>query len=332
MQRDVRDARRLKLTVEYDGAAYKGWQRQTGQPSVQAAIERAICQLTSEREDELAMRVAGRTDAGVHAMGQVCSVLTRYSWERSNSGGEESGDQSEHHSGGGGGSGGGGAVDFGRLVNTRLPADIAIVGVEEVPLGWVPYRCLRKRYRYKIVGSRSPEPAASTKSSKEKSGERMRQRQQVCRSRLAKCAVGRQYVWQCPWPLSLELMQRGAAALEGEHDFTSFCHSSEKENDNVINVESITVTALHAESSASGDEAFGTHGYGTMSLALDFVSHGFRMHMVRNLVGILVDIGKGARLVEDLPAIFAAKDRTSAIVGQSQGAPAHGLSLISVEY
>ena len=136
-------------------------------------------------------------------------------------------------------------------------------------------------------------------------------------------------------------MRHGAAALEGEHDFTSFCHSSEKGNDNVINVESITVTALQNDNAslaqtAACAEVCGSANdegeSGTLHLSIDFVSHGFRMHMVRNLVGILVEIGSGARTVAELPAMFAAKDRTSAVVGQSQGAPAHGLSLMSVDY
>ena len=135
-------------------------------------------------------------------------------------------------------------------------------------------------------------------------------------------------------------MQHGAAALEGEHDFTSFCHNSEKGNDNVINVESITVTALQpnaslAQTTACAEPPCGLSDEGesgTLHLSIDFVSHGFRMHMVRNLVGILVEIGSGARTVAELPAMFAAKDRTSAVVGQSQGAPAHGLSLMSVDY
>lgn len=355
MQREASDARRLKLTVEYDGAAYKGWQRQIGLPSVQGAIERAIFQLTSETEDELEMRVAGRTDAGVHAMGQVCSVLTRYDWQGR---GDHSDDESDSNSCGEGESKRKSlrgvqcqnrgricspAIEFGRLLNTRLPPDIAVVQADEVSLDWVPYKCLRKRYRYRIFASRYTEPVvqvAAGKASKDKNERRRR----LGPSGLAKRSIGRQYVWQCPWALSLELMQRGATALEGEHDFTSFCHSSEKENDNIINVESINVIQLdsaqltdatvHTEASVSdavGDMKI-SDSSGTLNLALDFVSHGFRMHMVRNLVGMLVDIGRGARRVEELDAIFEAKDRTSAIVGESQGAPAHGLSLISVDY
>ena len=62
---------RYKLTIEYDGAPYCGWQRQHDQPSVQAALERAAAALD---EREVQVFAAGRTDAGVHALGQVAHV------------------------------------------------------------------------------------------------------------------------------------------------------------------------------------------------------------------------------------------------------------------
>ncbi|MET0597725.1 MAG: tRNA pseudouridine(38-40) synthase TruA [Mesorhizobium sp.] len=71
---------RYRLDVEYDGSLYAGWQWQAGQPSVQAAIERALAAFCGDSEDALrgALRGAGRTDAGVHATGQVAHVdLTR---------------------------------------------------------------------------------------------------------------------------------------------------------------------------------------------------------------------------------------------------------------
>jgi tRNA pseudouridine38-40 synthase len=328
------------LVVEYDGSAYKGWQRQADQPSIQAAIESAIGQLTSESEDELAMRVAGRTDAGVHAMAQVCSVLTRWDGDRDQ---DQDGESTAAAAAAAEAGAGAGLLEFGRLVNTRLPLDIAIVGVEEVPLGWVPYKCFRKRYRYRIAASRYRKPPSTTTIESDAQvvggggGTRGKARGRSTTG-LSKVAVGRQYVWQCPWALSLRSMQRGAAVLEGRHDFTSFCHASEQENDNVISVESIRVTPLRPNGTplqlpAAADEdgegkGEGEGEGGTWSLALDFVSHGFRMHMVRNLVGMLVDIGRHARTVEELPAVFEAKDRGSA----GEGAPAHGLMLMSVHY
>lgn len=68
---------RYRLDIEYDGTAYAGWQRQSGQPSVQEAIERAIQAFTGET---LTIRGAGRTDAGVHALGQVAHVDLAKDW------------------------------------------------------------------------------------------------------------------------------------------------------------------------------------------------------------------------------------------------------------
>ena len=290
-------ARRVKLVVEYDGSDFKGWQRQPDHRSVQGALEGAMFQLTGEGVDELAMRVAGRTDAGVHAKAQVCTVLTRWAGES--------------------------MLELGRSLNTRLPHDVAIRNAEEVAMDWIPYNCERKRYRYLLSAARAMA-----------SGERGT-------SPLAKYCVGRQYMWQCPWPLSLELLRPAAAALEGLHDYTSFCHLSEKDNDNVIEVESITLTELedchgHLQQAAAGitssNSSSGGGGGSTtqqpLFLALDFIAHGFRMHMVRNLVGTIVDIGRGRIPIEAVPSIFAAQSRKSA----GEGAPSHGLTLMEISY
>jgi tRNA pseudouridine38-40 synthase len=69
---------RFKLTVEYDGAPYVGWQRQENGPSVQGAIEKAIYSLTGET---LSLKAAGRTDSGVHAFGQVCHADLARDWK-----------------------------------------------------------------------------------------------------------------------------------------------------------------------------------------------------------------------------------------------------------
>ena len=112
----------IKLTLEYDGGAYAGWQCQPNAPSVQSALEAGLARLTGEN---IRARGAGRTDAGVHARGQVAAFTTNVDIpiER-----------------------------FARALNTRLPADIAAVRAEPVPFDFDPRRhCLKKQYVYTFL-------------------------------------------------------------------------------------------------------------------------------------------------------------------------------------
>lgn len=111
--------RTIKLTLAYDGTAYAGWQFQPGQRTLQETLENALARITGETTR---VRASGRTDAGVHALGQVVSFDT----------------QSQH------------ASDvFQRALNAELPDDMAVLDVTEAPLGFHAIRdAVRKRYRY----------------------------------------------------------------------------------------------------------------------------------------------------------------------------------------
>lgn len=111
----------IKLTVAYDGTAYCGWQFQPGCPSVQGAVEDALGRITGERIRTVA---SGRTDAGVHALGQVVSFSTGSRLS---------------------------AEVFHRALNAELPHDVAVVAAEEAPAGFhATHDARRKRYRYVI--------------------------------------------------------------------------------------------------------------------------------------------------------------------------------------
>jgi len=127
MQRDA-PVRRLALLVEYEGTAYRGSQYQRDAPTIQASLERALSSLTGELTR---VTLAGRTDSGVHARGQVASFLTASS-----------------HS----------VETFMRGLNALLAGDIAIRAAAEVPLGFDPRRQAQSRwYRYTIhVGRQRP--------------------------------------------------------------------------------------------------------------------------------------------------------------------------------
>ncbi len=117
----MKEPRRIKLTVSYDGTAYAGWQRQINGPSIQEALEKALFSLTGET---VAVTGASRTDAGVHALGQVAHFDTVSAIP---------------------------AEKFSYAVNTRLPDDIRAVLSEEVaPDFHARYGARGKTYRYQI--------------------------------------------------------------------------------------------------------------------------------------------------------------------------------------
>jgi len=114
--------RKIKLTIEYDGSSYNGWQFQKNAPSIQEALSRAIKKLTGE---DVIPEGAGRTDGGVHAYGQVASFYTA------------SGIPAEK---------------FTPALNTYLPDDISIISSEEVSDGFhARFSAKGKHYRYIII-------------------------------------------------------------------------------------------------------------------------------------------------------------------------------------
>jgi tRNA pseudouridine38-40 synthase len=117
-------SRNIRLTLAYDGTAYCGWQVQTNGPSIQAALERAIVKLTGEKS---AVYSAGRTDSGVHALGQVANFHTTFPMP---------------------------AENFRPALQTKLRDDIIILDACEVPAEFhATFAATKKRYRYVIDNS-----------------------------------------------------------------------------------------------------------------------------------------------------------------------------------
>ncbi len=155
--------RNLRLTIAYDGGAYAGWQLQANAPTVQGAIEERLREMTRAH---VRLRAAGRTDAGVHAEGQVASFLTESTIP---------------------------LRGFQRGLNALLPADIAILSVEEAALDFDPrHGNLGKHYRYAIWNQRTPSPSLAGRS------------------------------LHLHRALDLEAMARAARHLVGTHDFAGF--------------------------------------------------------------------------------------------------------------
>jgi tRNA pseudouridine38-40 synthase len=243
---------RLKLTLEYDGTRYVGWQVQPNGVSIQARIVQALEQLLGERVDVV---VAGRTDSGVHATGQVVCFDTPRELP---------------------------LKAYGRGLNGLLPEDIAVVRAEEVPAGFDPRRWSHgKRYRYRVSNRPSRSP------------------------------LRRFTHWEVFAPLDVEAMRRGAAHLLGRHDFSAFRASDCQAAHAVREVRRVDVQG------ASGDE-----------LSVTVEGTAFLKHMVRNLVGTLVDVGKGRHPDTWVAEVLASRNRKRA----GPTAPPQGLVLEEVFY
>ncbi|HMU54142.1 MAG TPA: tRNA pseudouridine(38-40) synthase TruA [Nitrospira sp.] len=241
----------VKLIVEYDGTAYAGWQRQPDHPTIQDALETAVRSLT---QIEVSIVGAGRTDAGVHALGQVASFRIDKDWT---------------------------PREWIKGMNARLPEDIAVRSADIMPDGFhARYAASGKLYEYRIL------------------------------NRPARSAVDRHYVWHIHKPLDVEAMQRAASLLAGSRDFSSFEGSLTDNEDPMCKLQRLSI---HRE----GDY-----------LRIEAYADRFLKHMVRTMVGTLVEVGHRKRSAEEIPAMLVAKDRTKA----GRTAPAHGLFLLHVDY
>ncbi|WP_263377763.1 tRNA pseudouridine(38-40) synthase TruA [Granulicella paludicola] len=268
-----------KLILSYDGTAFNGWQVQPGLPTVQGTLQQALANVTGTplTVDTPLPQGSGRTDSGVHALGQVVSVQLDAPIPPQN---------------------------LLRALNSALPPAIRVLSAELVSDTFhARHSVLRKSYEYRIFERRDAESP----------GPESRTPDRICSPFLAP------YVWDCRWPLALEPMQQAATLLLGTHDFTSFAAADPD---------------LSARNSgSSGPNPVKTLYTSTLTreqglLIYRVTGSGFLHHMVRNLVGTLTDIGRGALTPEDLPRILEARDRSAA----GPTAPAHGLYLVQVDY
>ncbi len=244
--------KKFKLIIEYDGTAYHGWQRQKSDRSIQAEIEKALSVMTRQ---VVILAASGRTDAGVHALGQVAHFAC------------ETAIQPE---------------DFRRGLNSLLPDDIVINTCESVPDTFhARYDAKRKTYRYRILNRAVP------------------------------TAVDRRFVWHIRKALQVDAMQVAANHVVGQHDFKAFEGTG---SPRTSTVRTILRTDLKKE----------TGGY----LIFEVAGDGFLRYMVRNIVGTLVEVGRGKITPEEFRAILESKDREQA----GATAPPQGLFLLAVDY
>ena len=271
-----------KLTLAYDGTAFHGWQVQPGLPTIQGSVSQALAQITGEA---LLPQGSGRTDAGVHALAQVCSFSLRSPFP---------------------------AANLKRALNRILVPAIRILSAVEIDASFhARHSARRKTYEYRVFEGRSIGDGAHA-------GER------VCSPFLAPL------VWDVHWPLDLDKMQQAARLFCGRHNFTSFAASDPEKNiretDTSANTASGPPLFAHIEPVRT---IFSSAWEQREDLLIYRVAgDGFLHHMVRNLVGTMVDVGRGRFDPEVIPAMLKARSRSSA----GPTAPARGLYLHSVEY
>lgn len=241
----------IKLTIEYDGTNYHGWQIQPNGPSIQSVLEQAISTFVGTPTRVIG---SGRTDAGVHALGQVANFFTDKDADR-------------HR--------------ILRGLNALTPPDITIKDVEFVPDSFDARHDGRSRiYEYCILNRSTPSPFYLNRA------------------------------LHIHESLDIVAMCEAIFCLLGEHDFTSFraagCEATHP-------VRKVYRTTLEQRAEL---------------LVYTIEATAFLRHMVRNIVGTLIEVGKGLRTAQSFSELLKARDRTKA----GPTAPPHGLFLVEVKY
>ena len=246
--------RRIRIILSYDGTAYHGWQVQPELATIQGTLEGALAEIEAA---PVKVEGSGRTDAGVHALGQVAAFSIGNPIPVEN---------------------------LRKALNRLLPRDIRILEASEAAPDFHPrFDAKKKTYEYRIL------------------------REEICAPFL------RQYVYHHPYVLDETAMINLAPLLEGDHDFTAFAASDEKDELGHSKVRRIFSSTLHRE-----DEL----------LIYRVTGSGFLKHMVRNIVGVLIEAGKRNLSEEGLRARL----QPDCVIPSGPAVPARGLFLVSVDY
>ncbi|HEX7728415.1 MAG TPA: tRNA pseudouridine(38-40) synthase TruA [Terracidiphilus sp.] len=258
-----------KLTLAYDGSDFAGWQIQPGQLTIQAEIQAALGRICGETP---LPQGSGRTDAGVHALGQVCSFALVAPIPADN---------------------------LQRALNKTLPAAIRILGAKAVRSSFhARHAALAKTYEYRIY------------------------RDAICPPTLAR------FVHACTWRLDRALLDEAAAAVVGTHDFVSFAAARADATGREGEVAAVSAAPPDKQGTTRTIFSSTWSERETGLLVYTVRGNGFLHHMVRNLVGTMLEIGRGQFAPGSMATILAARNRSAA----GPTSPAKGLFLHSVEY
>lgn len=316
--------RRILLRVAYDGTNYHGWQLQPNAATIEGELNRALCVLTGE---EIVVTGASRTDAGVHALGNVAvfDTTSRIPAEK-----------------------------FSYALNQRLPEDIVIQSSRQVADDFHPRHCdCRKTYEYDILNRTFPLPAYRNTAHFLYGTLNIEAMRRACQAFLGEhdfasfCAAGAQVQTTVRTIYSLEVECRplteagtpvppasGEAvnAADGKHgEQVQQAQSASGEMLNAAAGESDEqVQQAQPESGETAIPAAGGANAGSADqlLTIRVKGNGFLYNMVRIIAGTLVEVGRGHIKPEEVAGIIAAKDRAKA----GPTAPARGLRLVEIEY
>lgn len=243
--------RNIRLDICYEGTRYRGWQRlSTTDNTIQAKVEQTLSRVLNEPVE---VSASGRTDAGVHAKGQVVNFHC----------------QSEMP-----------CEEILMQLRRYLPEDIGIYSCKNVsPRFHARLNAKTKTYAYRVWNSDKP------------------------------CVFQRKFVYIDPREVDLEAMRQGAEYFLGEHNFAAFCVNSRTKKSTIRYIHSFDVAR-------SGDE-----------LVFTVTGNGFLHHMVRIMVGTLLEVGRGERTPESILSLFDGKRADAGVL-----APACGLCLMEVSY
>jgi len=248
------ESRSLQLVLQYDGSGFAGWQRQPDERTVQGVVEEAVQRLCGTR---VAVMGAGRTDAGVHALGQSAGVRVPERWT---------------------------PTEMLRALNAVLPRDVRVARVSEMRADFhARFSALSRSYRYLVGTDQDAENPFR---------------------------APRELVWRRP--IDRALLDSAAGLVTGDHSFRGFAvkGTAPQTDDHRCNVRA----AMWSEREGG--------------LSFSITANRFLHHMVRFLVGTMLDIAAGRREPGDMGKLLAAADNSEV----SPPAPAHGLYLESVEY
>lgn len=244
--------RNIKLTIQYDGSGYSGWQKQPGKKTIEAELTAALENLLCC--EDIKVEGSSRTDAGVSALGQVANVFvdTPIPTQR-----------------------------MAKAISQYLPKEIVVTEAVDVPDDFSAISDTKsKLYRYTIyTGKTRP-------------------------------VLKINHCWHRPGKLDVQAMQTAAQKFVGEKDFKSFATAADKRSSSVRTIYQCSVTQ-------EKDWIY-----------IDVEANGFLYNMVRNIVGTLVEIGRGRWQPECIDKILEAKKRTAA----GPIAPAQGLCLMWIRY
>lgn len=240
----------FKITLEYDGTNFYGWQRQKDEKrfrTVQGEIEKVLHKIFCKK---VSLTASGRTDAGVHAFGQIASFKVNTKIPEQN---------------------------ILRAINTYFPEDISAKKIEEMQVSFnARFSAKKKWYRYTIINKKLPS------------------------------VFDRFYSAHYSYPLNIKLMKQAGNIIKGKHNFSAIALGGGKER---------KIYKLDIKK----EDDF---------IYVDIIGNGFLYKMVRRIVGILIDVGRGKINIDDVKDLVSGKK----IASEVQTAPAKGLALVRVYY